>query len=109
MTTTAPTNPYPDVALPPGAAANEDEWAAWDNQCRIIHGPTRTITKDVFVQSTAVQLPDGTFEYDDGQGGEAPSVTVCCDWSHNLTTALARQLAEAILAAADEVDGWAAR
>jgi hypothetical protein len=105
MTTATPLN---DVPLPPGAQANEDDWAACDNQCRIIHGPTRTIAKDVFVHSTAVQLPDGSLEHNDGCGGEAPSVTISCDWSENLTVPQARQLAAAIVAAADEVDAWTA-
>ena len=108
MTTSAPTNPYPDIAPPPNTEPNEDGWAAWDNQCRIIHGPTRTVMKDVFVQATAIQLPDGSLEHDDGQGGEAPSVTVCCDWSENLTVPQARELAAAITAAADEIDAWTA-
>ncbi len=108
MTTTAPTNPRPTVPLPPGAEANEGDWATWGNQFRILHGPTRTVMKDVLVHATAVQLPDGSLEHDDGQGGEAPSVTVNCNWSENLSVAVARELAAAILAAADEVDAWTA-
>lgn len=95
------------VPLPPGAVVTEGSgWADWNNECRIVRTAQHDITKNVFVEAVAVQLPDGTFEHDDGDGGEAPSVTVQCDYSINLSVEQARALAGAITEAADSVEAW---
>ncbi|AFM16999.1 hypothetical protein Mycch_2216 [Mycolicibacterium chubuense NBB4] len=96
------------VALPPGAYT-QDTWQAAEPQpYRIILGGDRTIAGHrAVVSPSAVQWADGSV--DDGRT-EAPHVYAFnLEESNPLTTDQARELAAALLAAADEVDGWVAR
>jgi hypothetical protein len=56
------TTTTPDVPLPPGTSSSG--WAEWDNDLRVIYGPERTVG-DALVQTSAVQLPDGSLEAKD--------------------------------------------
>jgi hypothetical protein len=53
------TTTTPDVPLPAGASSSG--WAEWDNECRVIYGQVRRVG-DGLVQTSAVQLPDGSLE-----------------------------------------------
>ena len=96
-----------DVSVPPGA--RPDTWQDDVPQpYRILFGEVRGIDgkdiDDVSVQPTAVQFSDG--RVDDGSVHQPPHVYLCDD---GLTGMQARELAALLIAAADEVDGWAAR
>jgi hypothetical protein len=58
----------------------------------------------VSIQATAVQFSDGRI--DDGSVHEAPSVYLGDD---PLSSIQARELAAALIATADEIDGWSQR
>jgi hypothetical protein len=106
MTTTAPTSPYPDVA-PPLGATTLDDWQDIEPQpYRVIIGADRTVTDHPLkVSPSAVQWADGSI--DDGQI-EAPLVYVFeLGESTPLNSDQCRELASVLLAAADEVEGWA--
>jgi hypothetical protein len=102
MTTTAPTDPYPDVSPPPGAHVSTD-WDQWsgDGQSRIICGTDRNI-KGLQIRTCALQLRSGAISLTD-----PPAVTV--DDSQELSSFEVRELAVLLLAAANEIDGWVAR
>jgi hypothetical protein len=92
----------PDVPVPTGFSA--DDWA--DTQTprpwRTIWGRQHVIDGDaVEVRLSGMQYADGTIETDDG-GGPAIHINVCRDWG--ISTKDAREVAAAILAAADEAD-----
>jgi hypothetical protein len=108
MTTTA-TNPYPDVALPPGARALDQNWQGMRPMpYRVLCGELRGVDglniNRVSVQTTAIQLLDGRI--DDGSLYEAPHVYLGDD---ALTSGQARELATALIEAADAADRWAQR
>lgn len=103
MTTTTTT---PDVPLPPGTLC-PDGWQ--DGGYRLIAGKNR-YAPGTIIGTTAAQLPDGGL--DDGSRIEAPNVWVAVsseriDWP--MTADTARQVGCALIAAADEIDGWATR
>jgi hypothetical protein len=103
MTTTT----IPDVPVPPGA--RPDTWQDDSPQpYRILLGDVRGIdgvdTDRLCVQPTAVQFADG--RVDDGSVHEPPHVYLC---DHAFTATQAREVAALLIAAADEVDGWAAK
>ena len=103
MTTTN----IPDVPLPAGAYVQAD-WHDTGGQYRIVTTDARPVdATDLIVSVSAVQLPDGSIDKD-----ESPLVWVDeqvdgrrCE-CFNITTAGARQLARALIAAAEQVDGW---
>jgi hypothetical protein len=107
MTTTAPTNPYPDIT-PPAGAARVDDWQPDEPQpYRVVIGPDRTVTDHKLrVSTNVVQLADGSI--DDG-AIEAPHVYVLGEDCGPLNSDQARELASVLMEAAAEVDGWAAR
>jgi hypothetical protein len=102
MTTT-----IPDVPVPPGA--RPDDWQD-DSPLpyRVLLGDVRSIDGlhvDVAnVQVTAIQFSDG--RVDDGSVHEPPHVYFRDD---ALSTAQARELAAALIEAADTVDRWVAK
>ncbi|GJN99095.1 hypothetical protein NJB1907f44_48880 [Mycobacterium marinum] len=100
MTTTTPTSPSPDIELPAGAAFG-DKWEGSPPE-RLILGPTRGITdSDVVVWASAVQRADASIE----NGIDTPAIQI--DGSTDaLNSDQARELAAALLQAADEIDGW---
>lgn len=90
------------VRLPVGAVFGGD-WEG-DGPHRVVFGGNRGVDgHQAAVQTASIQFADG--RVDDGRLVEAPSVTVL-DADH-LTSVQARELASALLAAADEIDGWA--
>jgi hypothetical protein len=97
------TNTVPAVPVPAGFSAGGD-WETRDEPrpWRTIWGPQHVIGGDaVEVRLSATQYHDGTIETDD-DGGPAIHVNVYRDWG--ISTNHAREVAGAILAAADEAD-----
>jgi len=98
------TNPHPDVPLPPGTASSDD-WQSGPTypSYRIINGADRGIDgTEVEVWTSATQFADGSIDTDD----DPPAVRVRSSWEDGITAGQARQLARALIAAADEIDGW---
>ncbi|MEZ0363392.1 hypothetical protein ACAG26_06760 [Mycobacterium sp. pUA109] len=96
---TTPT--IPNVPLPPGAV-HADDWQPYEPPYRIVTGPTRVIGS-YGVWAAAAQFADGSI--DDGSQVEHPTVHVTLTGGRDdLTTAEARQLARALIAAADQFD-----
>src|SRR6476659_2964153 len=105
MTTTTPH----DVLVPAGARPDSWENGPWQNGVplshRVLLGETRRVNgrRDydiVEVQPTAMQFSDGRIDV--GSVYEPPQVDV---GDHGYTAVQARELAAAIIEAADEVDG----
>jgi hypothetical protein len=107
-TTTAQINPYPDIA-PPVGAEFADDWVG-EPPYRVIFGVDRTVTDHAArVYAVVVQLADGSI--DEGLI-EGPHVNITDGEGsgiEDLNSDQARELASALLEAADEIDGWAAR
>jgi hypothetical protein len=106
--TTAPTDPYPNV-YPPADVATAGDWSD-DEPSRIIYGQRHEIGALV-VAAWACQSSDGSVEGNDGNDvfvDEMDEHGYQCE-RLNLSVAEARQLAQALLAAADTADGWATR
>ncbi|ORV86849.1 hypothetical protein AWC11_16980 [Mycobacterium interjectum] len=73
----------------------------------MIYGIERKIIdSDSWVQTSAVQLPDGTLDSAEGPSRSDPGISVNSSWENYLTGSQARQLAAAIIASADELDTW---
>jgi hypothetical protein len=109
MTTTAPTNPFPDIS-PPFGATTEDSWQHNDpHSYRVVFGADRTVTDHgLKVSTNVVQWADGTIDLTGIV--EAPHVYVFDLGDGNpLNSDQARELAAALLEAAAELDGWAGR
>jgi hypothetical protein len=104
MNTTAATTPRPDVPLPQGFSADVWEPREPNPPYRILFGDDRTVADhDVRVSTEAVQHADGRIE-------EAKAALLGQrDTGIRLNSDQARELAAALLEAADEIDGWAAR
>src|SRR6478672_898713 len=93
-----------DVPVPAGATPD-----TWEDDSplpyRVLLGESRSINgrrDSVSVQPTAVQFADGRF--DDGTVFEPPQVYLNDDYS--FTAVQARELAAAIIEAADTIDRW---
>ncbi|GAB3037324.1 hypothetical protein [Mycobacterium bourgelatii] len=94
------------VPLPAGADEH-GAWADWDNTFRVVYTPeTKIAGTSCTVFGSAVQLPDGSISHRDC--GDAPHVMVQGD-ADGITTVQARELAAAIVATADLIDGWVSR
>jgi hypothetical protein len=103
---TTTTAPVPDIPLPAGAEFG-DEWDP-DDLHRVIMGAERHVTdSDVVVWTSAIQFADGSID-DAACGGESPQVNLGGNHGE-LNSDQARELAAAILEAANEIDGWTAR
>lgn len=105
-----PTTTTPNVPLPPGAEYADLWSAAGDGdtrQCRVINGATRSVegNPDVRVWTGAMQYSDCSL--DDG-ALDRPSVWIDAR-QEALSPRQARELAAALLEAADELDGWTRR
>jgi hypothetical protein len=118
MTTTAQINRYPDVPLPPGAKPSE-WWDVEDGEqtFRCVEGTPRLIgASRTRVYTHCTQWEDGRVE--DGATEptfhSAPGVSLdliddhgdATDTGITFTSAEARDAAAALIAAADEIDGW---
>jgi hypothetical protein len=106
MTTT--TNPRPDVRLPAGAVADDDAWALWDNECRMFRGTDRVVLNGAAeiiaeVRTTGMQLPNGSVD----NGEDAPTIDIYMAIAGDLNSDEVRELASALVEAADEIDAWA--
>ncbi|VBA60295.1 hypothetical protein [Mycobacterium attenuatum] len=107
--TTTPTNPFPNVPLPPGAVyAALWEDAATDRPWRVVNSATRGVEgkSDIQVWVAAVQYADGSLDQNDAIDRASVWIDAC---QEALSARQARELADALLAAADELDGWAKR
>jgi hypothetical protein len=109
---TTTTSPYPDVPLPAGAIAddNANDWASWDNECRVFRGADRFVLNGAAeviaeVRTCGLQYPDGSIDNSE----EPPSIDINMYIGDDLTSAQARKLALVLLEAADQVDGWVAK
>jgi hypothetical protein len=106
MTTTESTDPYPDISPPAGASGAGD----WGDEWRIIYGKRHEIGPLV-IAAWACQQHDGSIE---GNSGHDVFVDEMDEHGYqcerlNLSVAEARQVAQALLTAADTADGWVAR
>jgi hypothetical protein len=107
-TTTAQINPYADV-LPPVGGVTDGDWGD-EEPWRIIYGQRHEIAA-IVTGAWACQLPDGSVPGNDGHDvyvDEMDERSYQCE-RLNLSSAEARQLGQALLAAADTADGWVAR
>jgi hypothetical protein len=119
MTTTAPTNPYPDIQPPAGTEPDIWEVGLRDDTtdaCRTVRsettygvGPVELNWRDepmarATVYASAVRWADGSI--DDGRRAEAPKVFVDINCDSGLTRDQARELAAVLIAAAEEIDSW---
>jgi hypothetical protein len=97
---TTTTHCSPSVPLPSGVAA-AGSWQLNDPlPYRVVLGEDRGITDhNVVVHTVAVQFADGRIE-----DGRIKAATVYS--GRGLTSAQARELAAALLEAADQLDGW---
>ena len=114
MTTTAnSTDPYPDVALPPGT----EVYTGWESDSngtsRIIWGDARTVeATGISLQAHAVQLADGSIDVNTRARGDRPGIAIDETRDGNTRDCLnvtldgARHLVAALNALIDEVDGW---
>jgi hypothetical protein len=113
------TTAHPDVALPPGthilADNHEQAWSDYDKLYRLVWGEARSAESSNFnTQPVAAPLPDGSVPIE-GVDGTTPEVYVdeirdgVSYEQFSLTVEGARGLAAALIAAADEVKGWASR
>ncbi|GFM19362.1 MULTISPECIES: hypothetical protein [Mycobacteriaceae] len=112
-----------EVKLPAGVSA--DAWSSDAEPCRVIWGSTQAVTvgrpsneglTTVSVYTHAVQRADGHLSYDPSDGGPGVSIDTHYrdeDWARDTGVTVssdeARDLAAALLAAAEEVDGCADR
>ena len=112
MNATAPMNPHPDLAPPPGAGTFG--WEEGEPPARVVYDIRRLEDESVSLLLHATQLADGCF--DDGSVIEAPGISVdliaegvVCAIDIRLSVSGARVLAAALTAAADAIEGWAGR
>jgi hypothetical protein len=96
---TVTTNPYPDAPIPAGATRVYDWYDLDTEPARYFAGPRRVIARHK--RNHTLVLVDGT-QWADGRIERIISLD-----DDNLTVDQARQLAAALLEAADEVDRWA--
>jgi hypothetical protein len=110
MPQTAPTNPHPDVALPPGAEVAGD-WGDWDDEppWRVIYGE-RLEVGAIVTGAWAGQKVDGSVERNGVHDVYVDVVEAGSQCQRlDLSIAEARQLAAALLSAAATAEGWMAR
>ena len=102
----------PDIGVPPNTTYVGDWQPGERPPYRFICGTRRVVNvlrrgrpdAEVTVGTTAVQLGDGSL--DDGDKIECPKVWIGLGPDDSLTTGEARQVARALMSAADELDGW---
>jgi hypothetical protein len=99
------TTTTPDVPLP--ADASSSGWAEWDNECRVItatnaESATALCRHPQSSYLAAASKPKAWWS-------QSPAVSVETHRDHFLTSAESRELAAAIVDAADEVDDWVGR
>lgn len=104
---------------PPGIEVATD-WNETDNEYRIIHGETVEVPADdrdpLLVTPYITQLRDGTFSVDeehdkplifvDELRNDRPATGPYAQERLTITRETARELAAALIDAADELDGW---
>ena len=101
MSTTT-TRSYADVPLPSGVAAAGDWQPSDPLPYRVVLGEDRGVTDhNVVVHTVAIQFADGRIA-----DARIKAATVYS--GRGLSSTQARELAAALLAAADELDGWGA-
>lgn len=100
--------PSQQKIAPPSGVHKVDNWQDDDPQpYRVFFGADRKVTDHkLTVSPSAVQWADGTV--DEGRIEEPRIYVLDLDWNP-LNSDQARELAAALLEAAAEVDGWAAK
>jgi hypothetical protein len=111
--TISSTTAVPDVPLPAGTRALDD-WGACGNEYRIISTDANPVeATGLLVSMVATQLRDGSISVDDSHDAPLVFVDELIDGRsyERLTVSAegARNLAAALVLAADELDGWAGR
>jgi hypothetical protein len=91
----------------PAGAVFADDWDGRNRPYRIVRGPNRDVDGRVTVRTSAAQWADGRI---DTGPFEPRYVHVETPGANGgvLTSSQARQVARALIAAADEIDAWAA-
>ena len=105
ITPTTNDNPaLADVTPPPGAVSATAWQLDMRQPYRVVFGSDHTVTDHtVEVYTTAIQFPDGSL--DDGSEVEPPQVWIYRADDNPSSSDQARELARAIMAAAEELDG----
>jgi hypothetical protein len=122
---TTPTAPHPAVVALPPKALKADDWEPRDDGrfYRFCDGETRDIATDSKYGPDIVGVRAHVMQYDDGSIDDgaisAPQISLDTttdvgEWSRadtgiHLSSAAARRLADVLVTAADEIDGWATR
>jgi len=126
MTTTTKSTPHPAVVALPAKAVSTEEWQPndGDRYYRNFEGEDRSVVAgtrygaDVAVCAFAVQYDDGSIADGADQFFSAPGIYISTidaedggqtETGISLTGEAARRLADVLVTAADEVDGWSAR
>lgn len=105
--TRTPINPDPKIPLPTGAVEAGDWEDDEHGRCRVISGGYRDVDgTNAEVYTSAIQLADG--RVDSGVASDPPMVWVTFR-GDGITSAEAKLVAAALVAAADMVDGWLVR
>ncbi|WP_094357631.1 hypothetical protein [Mycobacterium marinum] len=89
------------IPLPPGADSSQS-WDDWGHKYRVVWTGTTEIA-DTAVRGSAIQFPDGKID----PGVQEPPLVMVGE--SQFTTAQARELAAAIVASAELVEGWVQR
>jgi hypothetical protein len=107
MTAATPTDPFPQVPFPAGAVKADWQDLGSPNAFRYFEGEHRVVdrredlpsSQDVLVYIAGTQALDGTVERE--------IVVHQLHADHPITPQQARQVARALVAAADDIDRWA--
>ncbi|MDT5007035.1 MAG: hypothetical protein QOJ24_4211 [Mycobacterium sp.] len=127
MTTTSTTPPHPALVALPAKAVRTDEWEPDDDDGRYYRyfaGEDRQVVactkygKDLAVCASGFQHDDGSIADGSDEFYSAPDISICTfdvedggqtETGISLTGEAARRLADVLVTAADELDGWSAR
>ena len=100
--------PQPAVVALPPKAVTADAWIPDGGRFyRVFEAEERHLGESIRVWAHGCQWDDGTVEKD---GIDAPGISVDgVVYDRSLTSETARRLADLLVTAADELDGWAAK
>lgn len=103
-------NVQPDPHKIPASTGTNDDWSDWDHNYRLVWGERRPVqATNLAIMTCSAQLPNGSFDAA-GEVAEPPAIFIDeirdgrnCDCL-TVTVAGARELAQALIAAANEID-----